>query len=446
MPHALSMTDGSTTVSLSTTNCLLEHYVPQTPKRIGPGELDFAPVTEPIEVAFVGASTGAIQAAINGVERLLLAAERRARTGVGARVFLQYQPIGDGTLWRSEVYGGGVGLAESAMTTFGSLITRARLTVTRASWWEGSRTQIPLTNGNGSNNTSGLTIYNHDDGDAGHDNYLEISAGSVAGVVPSPVELQLTNNNGATVAINAFYLANNIFDTSFSHIVEGEAQASGGSDGSAGTCSGGQFLSLAFTGTGTAQWNLVATQMKKTQGRYFHLLARMPFFALAPGTYVKASIRDNNGLVVLATMKDAVKLTLGTAYLQYLGTLPLPPGGFNDDYGIQRLVLEFSCAVSETINLDFIQLTPADELCYREVVARDTGHEAGTVFVDDGIEGSTYKILSGNNDPIYAPKGRPLHVFPGVNQRIYVLMDGVDATIDKTMTAQAWYRPRRLTV
>lgn len=425
---------------------MLNHYVPQTPKRVGPGELDFAPVEEPVELAFVGASTGAMQTAYNTVQRLLLAAARRQARGVGERVFLQYQPIGDGTLWRSEILDGDGRLGEQAMTTFGSLIMPARLQIQRRPWWDGSRTQIPLTNGNGSNNTSGLTIYNHDDADAGNDNYLGISAGSVAGVLPSPVELRLTNNNGATVSIANFYLANNIFSTSFVQMLEGEARATGGSVASASTCSGGQFLSLAFTGSASAQWNLTATQLQRTDGVFLHLLARVPLFASSPGTYIKASIRDGNGLVTLASMKDPVKLQPGTAYLQYLGTLPFPPGGYNTTYGKQRLFLEFTCAGSETINLDYIQLTPADELCYRVVEARDTGHEADSIFVDDGIEGATYKVLSGVNHPIYAPRHEPLHVFPGVEQRIYVLMDGVDATIDKTMSAQAFYRPRRLTI
>lgn len=446
MPHALSITDGSTTVSLSTTNAILEHYVPQTPKRTGPGELDFAPVEEPIELAFVGASTSAIQSTYNSVQALLLAAARRQAKGVGSRVFLQYQPIGDGTLWRSEILDGDARLGDSAMSTFGSLVMRARLQVQRRPWWEGSRTAVPLTNGNGSNNTSGLTIKNHDDGNAGDDNYLGISAGNVGGVLPTPAEIQLTNTNGATIAINSFTIANNIFDPSFTHILEGESRLGGyGSVQSAATCSNGQLVRLTGTGSIQCAWSLSSGLLQASEGRFFNLVARIPTFATSPGVYCTAMIKDANNLVTLAMGKE-MKLTLGSSYLQILGTLPLPPGGFNTAYAGQTLFLQFRTTAAETIEIDYIQLTPSEELCWRQVLAMDTGHVANSIFVDDGIEGLTYRSVSGAAHPIYDPKGTPVHLFPGVNQRLYVLMDGLDATIDKSMSAKVWYRPRRLSI
>lgn len=442
MPHALSLTDGITTVSLSTTNVILEYFVPKTPKRFGPGELDFAPVEEAIEVACTGISTTAIQTIYNGVQILLLAAARRQASGIGARVFLQYQPIGDATLWRTEVLDGDASLADSAMTTFGSLIMKARLLIRRRPWWEGVRTQIPLTNGNGTNNTSGLSILNHDDSGGGHDNYVGISASSVAGVLPTPLELSYTNTNGTTVSINSFYLANNRFDVSFSHMIEGEDSTSG-TTGSTASASSGQYLILSGTGTLSASFALSASLLQKTEGRFVHLLARMPFLSSSP-IYARAEIRDGNGLVILAAGREVTLSS--TSLLQNLGTLPLPPGGYNTAYGALTLRLLFRVAVSSTINLDYVQLTPADELCYRYILALDTGHENNCILVDDGIEGVTYKTLSGNNSPIYAPWGRPLHVFPGVNQRIYTLFDGVGATIARTLSVKAFYRPRRLTI
>ncbi|HRA67181.1 MAG TPA: hypothetical protein PL187_14230, partial [Caldilinea sp.] len=151
MPHTLSLTDGTTTVSLTTSGIALTNYTPNTPK-------NGAAITEPIRVLFYGDTTADMQGKINAIERLFSIAERRLMSGAGARVFLQFQPIGDATNWRSEVLSGTVMLDSDALTVFGQAKLQAEIVLVRAPFWEGARTQIPLTNPNGSNNTAGLTI------------------------------------------------------------------------------------------------------------------------------------------------------------------------------------------------------------------------------------------------------------------------------------------------
>ena len=58
MAHALSITDGTTTFSLSTTNAYLILYVPTEAQ---PGETS---VTESVEIMFYAASAAAMQTAI----------------------------------------------------------------------------------------------------------------------------------------------------------------------------------------------------------------------------------------------------------------------------------------------------------------------------------------------------------------------------------------------
>lgn len=447
MPHALSITDGSTTVSLSTTNAILQHYVPQTPKRIGPGELDFAPVEEPVELAFTGASTSAIQSAYNSVQRLLLAASRRQASGVGSRVFLQYQPIGDGTLWRSEILDGDARLGEAAMTTFGSLVMPARLQVQRAYWWEGSRTQIPLTNSNGTNNTSGLTIYAHDDSGTGHDNYADVGAGVVAGVLPSPLEIQLQNTSGAARGYAHFYLANNTFDTSFSHILEGE-NATGGSvlpgSPAPSSYSNGQYLALSGTSF-TAVWNVSATILQQTRGRYVRLLARVPSYVPSIATYLRPVLKDYYGLASLYSGQERA-LGPDDDHLQDLGLVALPPGGDSNWAQMQLHLVGRAASAGQTVSLDFVQLTPADELCWRDIEQRGMVVNNLDWVVDDGIENLVYLIEGGANHPIYAPTGRALHCFPSIAQRLYVLHDGTGMAPNWDLKIRAYYRPRRLSL
>lgn len=449
MPHSLSISDGTTTVSLSTTNCILNHYVPQTPKRIGPGELDFEDVTEPIEVTFTGANTAAATAAINAVERLLMAAAQRSDLGIGAKVYLYYQPINDGTAWRSEIRVGSLQLADNAMTVFGQAKIPTRLILTREPWWNGSRTQIPLTNGNGTNNTAGLTIYNHDDSQAGSDNYAAIGAGVITGTLPAPLEIQLQNTSGGSRGYSNFYLANNRFDPSIAHVLEGEDVVSGTGSILPGSndytnYSNGRYFS--YSGTDVQHhWNIPATTLQGTRGRHMRILGRI-YLAAANPAYVTLQLRDYYGLVVLFQGQEVALHDYPTTLLQDLGTIPMPVGGDNTDWSQLRLVLKTRAPVSTSVAVDFLQLWPGDPLCWRDIAQRGMLVANNDWVVDDGIEGSTYLIESSANHPIYAPMGDPLHVFPSVAQRIYVLTDGASYSIGWTMKIKAYYRPRRLTI
>jgi hypothetical protein len=442
------ISDGTTIVSLSSTNCILNHYVPQTPKRNGSGELDLDDVTEAIEVTFTGASTAAATAAINSVERLLMTAAQRNNLGIGAKVYLYYQPIGEGVAWRSEVRAGELRLADNAMTVFGQAKISTRIILTRAPWWEGARTQIPLTNSNGTNNTQGLTIYNHDDSQTGHDNYADIAAGVVGGTLPAALEIQLQNTSGASRGYNHLYLANNRFATTIAHVLEGEGRVSGYGTVAPGspdynTYSNGQYVALSGTAV-ECHWNIPATVLQGTRGRHMRILARVVSATVTP-TWLTPELRDYYGLVVVHAGREVSVKNAGT-WLQDLGSVPLPPGGDNMNWAQQRLVLKVRAATATDIAIDFMQLLPGDPLCWRDVPQRGMQVANNDWIVDDGIESSTYLIEGGANHPIYAPVGQPLHVFPALAQRLYVLTDGTSYSVNWTQKIKAFYRPRRLTI
>lgn len=438
MPHALSLYDGSTTLSLSTGSYILGHYVPQAPK-------EGKPVTEPVELTVVAASTGAVQTAINDVERLFEKAKRRAETGKGPKVFLQYQPTGDGTVWRSELVDARLELTPTAMRVWSQAKVGVRLFITRAPFWEGARTQIPLSNNNGSNNTSGLTIWNHDDSGSGNDDYVEFAGSNVTGVLPTPLELQLANASGASQNYRNFFVGNNNFDNTAALTLEGENRQAGyGTATAASGTSNGQYLALSVNGTFVVPWTLSSLLLQQAAGRYLRVLGVFHSFA-APGVYVRAAIRDYYGLVTLARTNE-IMLTPNASRVQDLGILPFPPGGYNPGWGSQTLVLEFRTSSLQTVGLDFLLLMPSEPLCFQRVVQRSMTVLSGSTVVLDGIENLYYLDESGPDHPIYAPKGMPVHVFPGVTQRLYILHDGTDRSVDWKLTVKAWYRPRRLTV
>lgn len=437
MPHVLNLYDGTTTITLASGTCILGHYVPQAPKKAG------EPVTEPIEVTITGASTTAMQTAKEAIDRMFEAARLRAESEDGPRIFLQYQPIGDATLWRSEILDGRVEPGSEAMTTWSNAKMGARLIVTRAPFFEGALTQAPLTNGNGTNNTSGLTVWAHDDSTSGEDNYAGIASGVIGGAMPTPAMIYLANATGSGQIYANFYIANNMFDTSMAHIIEGEdRQASYGTVGSGSPYSNGQYLIYSVNGTSGVLWDLSSTTMQKLAGRHMRLMAKMPSFSTSPPIYVRPYIKDATGLVTLRRGQE-VKLSVDDNYFQDLGVLPFPPGGNNPAVGSATLYLEFRTSQLETIHTDFMQLTPADPLRFRHFVQRGLTIPNGGTIIDDGIERQIYYASGGAS---YEPKTLPLHLWPGVAQRLYFLHDGYGATVDWKLNVKVYYRPRRETV
>lgn len=180
MAHAISLTDGTTTVNLydlSNTFVKAEGWELATP---GVGKEAEPEIADSLELLIQATSAANLQTAVHNIEGLLVSADRRARTGLGARVFVTVQFDGEASAWRSEIIAGKLELPQ-APDQWGALKIEGVLGITRRNYWEGPRTQIALTNANGTSNTAGLTIYNHDDSDSGNDNYLQIAAASLSG-------------------------------------------------------------------------------------------------------------------------------------------------------------------------------------------------------------------------------------------------------------------------
>ncbi len=422
---------------------MLSRYTPTTSKS---GE----PVVEVIDLVVYGSTTAEMQGRINAIERMFVTAERRNMTGSGPRVFLHIQASGESATWRGEVLAGLLELDKSAMSVFGQAQVKVELEVTRRAYWEDTTLRnLPLTNGNGAGATSGLNIVNHDDSGTGDDNWVQIAADQVTGVLPAGVQVRLTNDIGATRTYSKIYLALNAFSdpANFTHVLEGESRASGGSVVSDAAYSNGQALSFTIgsgvtPGTSTFVWTLPAATLQDAAGRPFRLLAR---FAGGIGTTTAyAEVRAANGTSVL-WRGDSVALPDLYGGLLDMGVVPLPPGGYSTAYGALTLALTFTGIA--TRYLDFIQLTPMDAFVLLECMAPCAHGEA---VMYDSIEDRQY-ILSGSAELGYVTaSGGRLLLQPGVINRLIVLQENSTGTnrgeISESFTALVRYRPRRLTI
>ena len=436
MAHALSITDGTTTFSLSTTNAYLILYVPTEAQ---PGETS---VTESVEIMFYAASAAAMQTAIQSLQRLLEGIRRRQQWGVGPAVYFQFQPDGDATTWRSEMLDARLEYKEDTLSVFPQAKLPATLLLQRVPFWEGALTQIPLTNQSASNNTSGITVYNHDDSGTNHDNYVQIAAAAVGGSLPAPVKLELTNGTGSTQNWKQIWLACNAFSdpANFTHILEMEtAYLSGGSTGSNADSSNSGYVINTFNSQNSQQFTLSAALLQDALGYDFHMLTR--FRSVDNSVYIRPSIMDSSGSYAL-WVGDEVQVTTTSDAIVDLGVCPLPPGGYGTAYGAQRLQLAMRAASTSNVHTDFIAFFPANTFRRLRMLSTTAN---GVKVTDDGPEGRAYSVASSAETPNIAVSGMPLTVWPNTLQRIYVLWSYFDlsASISTTMSVKAWYRPRR---
>lgn len=438
MAHAMSITDGTTTFSLSTTNAYLQRYVPVEPTK------DDASITETIDLTFYAASTSAMQTAMQTLGRLLDTMRRRRYIGVGPRVYLQWQPDGDSTTWRSELLDARIEYQDDTLSAWGQAKSPASLSIERVPYWEGALTQLPLTNANGTGNTSGLTVWNHDDSGTGHDNYVQIAAADVAGTIAAPVKLELTNATGSSQTYEAIYMATNAFSdpANLTHSLEAESIVVStyyDSIGSNADSSNGQYVVKSISGTYRQFFDLSAALLADTMGHDFHLLAR---FRNAGTMYVRPSIWDASGAVQLRA-GDETEFTITTNQLVDLGVLPFPPGGYGTAYGAQRLSLYYRPTGTISVQLDSFLLFPA--IAFRRLTP--IGSVAnGAKITDDPIEDRAYLTASSVDTPAVVRRSSPVMVWPNTLQRIYFAwgISAHTAPIDQTFTVKAWYRPRKV--
>jgi hypothetical protein len=447
--HAITLTDGTTTVNLYN---IPAGAFPTTWRLAAPEEAQ-PTIGEAIDLLVQASSVANLQTAVRQIETLLDDAVRRNRTKVGPRVFLTVQWDGEASAWRSEVLGGRLEM-HGAPDQFSRLKVEATLGITRRAYWEGPETQLPLSNGNGTDNTAGLTIYNNGDASGTspnvRNNWVQIDGSDVTGALPAPVKIELKNTTGSSRTWDIFHLANLALNSpsNFPHILEAEARVTGGTVGVNANASGGNQLQFSnYTSGQWATWDLSATLLQKTQGRWFRLLLvpRLRSALDAQAETVQAEIMDATGAFVLWSGPEVALPRLNLNSVVNLGAFPLPPGGYDASWGALKLRLTLRLA-NGTANtyLDFIQITPTDS--YRALDMRPIAVANNALIVDNGYDALAYVETGGVRAPHVLPRGDPLMVWPGKLQRIYVLASYQDFYITDKWAARLWYRPRRVSI
>jgi hypothetical protein len=425
---------------------LLDGYYPDTAS--SPDQ----PVTDNARVQIEAATPAALSAKIQALNLAFQHARDHQTGPLGC--YLNFAP--DGTLdpWRTRI-GNGVTLLDSGLSRrWKQNKAVVSLAIQRAGWWEGPEAQAPLTNGNGTNNTTGLTVTNHDDAGAGHDNFVSINAADVDGDLPGATRLQLLNNY-ATNRLYDVWIGHNWTDpANLAHILEGEA-ATGGSSGADATASGGQYRYISLgSGADTTlyTWTLAAAFLNACQGQFYKILARFWDGNVIFLNHIH-QIRFKLQIIYQATTLWETGWTTidpnRTILIRDLATLRIPPWLPNQT-GLNAVELQLMArhetGSTYTAGLDFLQVTPVAG--WRYLTCAGYGIEQNQRIMDDGINSDVYvdNGAGANKLGFVIPHGSPVMLKPGTLQRLYFLMHshlGNTAEIARTMSVKLFYRPRR---
>lgn len=460
MTHVLSITDGSSTTTLTTSPWFLtgDGYVPAMPRRGADGE--YEPVTETIELHVTGSgSTTTVQTLVNTVEKYLQRARQRQATGHGAKIYLQVQWDGEASTWRSEILEGEAEINVDTIRAWGQAFALFRLHITRRHFFEGPETLARLVQQYTGQGTSEQNISNtfNGEGQVGA-NFVEFSSTQIQGVLPTPAIIYQTNATaGQTRAYTSMQIALGKFirPAGFNHWYQGQNATGSGSVITDSLSSGGQYRQvLAGTTTVYCGWDVFLLQ--DVSGRAYRLLARFRNYSPAPSIYVRPILRNQaTGTRDLWYGDEVLLPHATTSNIVDLGMVPMPLAPSSARVMSLEMTLGFRATASAAIGLDFVQLTPTDG--YRVLKPSSMSLTTGMMIVDNGVDELTYvdktvneftnPFESDNYAPLDAGSGQYIMLYPGVAQRMYFLKTLTGgAIVSDVMKVKVYYRPRRLTL
>ena len=189
-----------------------------------------------------GATRDELAQNISSVERILESARQRSIEEQGARVELQYQHEGSSGITYFEILDGQLRWPRDTMSVGQvhqrdeadrfilydfQLILECDPFAYPISPVNGTPTELSLTNGNGTDVTGGLRVYNHDDATAGHDNWVEIDGADISGDYPAKVKLILESEAGEAELTSKIYIGLRKGDLTFVNILEDDGSTGG---------------------------------------------------------------------------------------------------------------------------------------------------------------------------------------------------------------------------
>ena len=413
-------------------------------------------VTETITVLVTAASVAAMQSQKLAIGRYLDAANRRndrysGQYQAGNRIYVTVLPDGEATEWRSEILAAAMEPDQDALRIWGNIKEIVRITITRRNFWEDMTERYPtIDNYHGVSTLvaglypSGLTVDNQQSATPSlKTNSVRIPAAQVTGDLPAPAKIKLKNSTGSAQNYRQFIFWNNAYAlptvNNYAYLLEGEAALTGysGSAVADSSCEAGSRWDLTFTDNGEVRLTLSGNVTQAFGSRPIHVLAR--FKSFSSDIYAKAEVWAAGGTVALTPWVQE-RLLSNAALIQDLGTIITSTRATNNDQ--LQLAIKLRGSGSKSVSLDFIHLAGPDG--FRLISMPDGSFGTNDALIDDGIDEQTYLLWNDTNRaPTLIPYGKPILLYPNVDQRMSVLWAGTSYDINWSSTLTLYYRPRK---
>jgi len=281
-------------------------------------------------------------------------------------------------------------------------------------------------------------------------NYVHIAAAQVAGDVPTPCRVEITNS----METNSwqYHIGHNILSNpaSLSHVLEAEHADSSSITVSA-TNSGGEYITSTWATdaeTTIADWTLPTPLLNQAAGGDFRVIAR--FQVSTNVTDTKFRLKVLYGTTVIYSGAQVQPDSAFSYLIRDLGVVTLPPW-LQDSGTIAPVVLRLTGQIvgGTTITLDCLALHCLDGYRYLEPIG--TGIPGSSRLVDDGILGELYVDTGASTAraAYYNGVGKSIMLKPNAAQRLYFMTASSvanTAEVDRASSIRIYYRDRRLTI
>jgi len=443
MTHTLSITDGTTTVSLTTGLQYLSKYIPDTSAH---GE----DVREVVTVGFTGATLDDAISTLRSINQLLEQAYRWDKYKTGAKVYVNFEPGGAGTnVFRALLRDGSINMnARTLKEHWGARNLELEIEWTRQGYWEGA--EVTLTLSSRVETFTTVEVGNKSDTDTG--NYVQIASTDITlGDLPSPMKLTVANEStGAGGNIVDLYVFHNVDSGPASLVTTIEAESSSNLIPTTDTISSNYAYcvlttSAAYAETLVARWPISAEQVTLAAGGRFALLTVKPFtFAstdATPGVYYRFKINSSLYSYMYSGIQTAVEA------FTVVDTVRIPQS-LQGQSDIDFVYLELWMTGGTTDNrfpLDYVGLAPISADSGWLKLSCEIGMAVGEAFVYNEYDDFAYQLLaSGKKMASLGVSGGPILLVPNKTQRLnfYAIQSGDSLRAQHKFDVSISYRPR----
>lgn len=308
----------------------------------------------------------------------------------------------------------------------------------------GDEVSLPLSNTSGAGVTNGLTLYNHDDPSAGHDNWFDVNLLSIGNLLQLPLRLELKNTTSGEPLAD-FWLGSMCLPGSGS-LPNLDFEAENGVGGTVlidASASSGKYSRYDWSGSGwhsLASWTISSLDVTRVNG--IGLLPLLRFF----GTPGESSLKLRWQLLVEEVpvwVGPAADLELGQACLR-MEPLLIPWG----DLPLRSLAVEHQLVLeafhpgtgTHCLQLDSVLLLPQQTFGAYHAIG---SLKQNASLVDDQLQQAVWSESGGWELTTHLRVGSGHQLQPGILQRFYCFQTELSAAapISRTLMVRAWYRP-----